>query len=56
MTAINIIKHGRLLVIHLHGVHLLLRRNPYGGCAAGRLAIYIKKTGGCSVKTEWQTV
>ena len=31
-------------------------KNPYGGCAAGHLAIYIKKTVGHSVRTEWQTV
>ena len=49
MTAIQIVKHERLMVIHLHDVHLLLWINPYGGRAAGRLVIYIKKTGGRSV-------
>ena len=48
MKAIQIVKHERLLVIHLHDAHLLLWINPYGGRAVGRLVIYIKKTGGRS--------
>ena len=49
MTAIQIAKHERLLVIHLHDVHLLLWINLYGGHAAGHLVIYIKMNGGRSV-------
>ena len=49
MTAIQIAKHERLLVIHLPDTHLLLWINLYSGCAAGRLVIYIKMNGGHSV-------
>ena len=52
MTAIQIAKHERLLVIHLPDAHLLLWINLYGGHAAGHLVIYIKMNGGHSVQTE----
>ena len=56
MTAIQIAKHERLLVIHLLDAHLLLWINLYSGHAAGHLVIYIKMNGGHSVWTERQTV
>ena len=49
MASIQIVKHERLMVIHLHDIHLLLWINLYGGCAAGHLVIYIKKTASRSV-------
>ena len=56
MTAIQIAKHERLLVIHLPDAHLLLWIHLYGGCAASCLVNYIKMNGGCSVQTERQPV
>ena len=52
MTAIQIAKHERLLVIHLPNAHLLLWINLYGGRAVGHLVIYIKMNGSHSVHAE----
>ena len=56
MTAIQIAKYERLLVIHLPNTHLLLWINLYGGHAVGCLVIYIKMNGDRSVRNEQQTV
>ena len=56
MTAIQIAKHERLLVVHLPDAHLLLWIHLYSGRTAGRLVNYIKMNGGHSVQTERQPV